>query len=48
MTENSYQIQELTYLNDIKLLQKGIINAGMKQEDGEYIKKNIDFCFVMS
>lgn len=36
------------YLNDIKLLQESIINASMKQEDGEYIKENIHFRFVMS
>lgn len=42
------RIQESKYLNDIKLLQKSIINASMKKEDGEYIEKNIDFSFVVS
>lgn len=41
------QIQRVKYLNDIELLEKSIVNATMKQEDGEYIKKNIHFSFIM-
>ena len=48
LRQSKQGIPKFTYLNDIELLQKGIINAGMKQENGEDIKKNIDFIFIMT
>ena len=36
------------YLNNIKLLQKCKVNPGTEQKDGEYVKKNIHFSFLMS
>lgn len=44
---NKYDNMNSMYLNNVKLLEKSIVNTSVIQEDRQDFKENVDFGFIM-